>query len=188
MGRKKVALEKNSDAWNRILDLQKKSADEGVQARAVVDDAHDPGSPLHEFFNWNNAEVADEMRLHQARALLRQVTVTMTTTQYPDQEVTLIGGVSDLPNMKYQVGYRDPRTLGHLGQLRSIRDDVSKACGFLERIISHMQGFDMPKPRVSTFEGVYAILRTELAEYQNEITAIEQAAMIQTEAMLEAAD
>lgn len=42
---------------------------------AVVEEASDPGSPLHEAFEWDNAAAAYQYRLWQARELILNVAV-----------------------------------------------------------------------------------------------------------------
>jgi len=56
---------------------------------AVVEDASDPDSPLHLYFEWNDTNAARQWRLEQARALIRSVQVvfrnskeTLTTVAY----------------------------------------------------------------------------------------------------------
>lgn len=39
----------------------------------VVDDARNPNSPLHSFFEWDDSAAAEQHRLHQARGLIRSV-------------------------------------------------------------------------------------------------------------------
>jgi hypothetical protein len=46
---------------------------------AVVADARDPESPLHEQFEWNDEKAAGQHRLAQARALIRSVEVIFKT-------------------------------------------------------------------------------------------------------------
>jgi hypothetical protein len=48
------------------------TADEVVQA------ARDPGSPLHSYFTWDDAEAAHARRIDEARALIRSVRVIVT--------------------------------------------------------------------------------------------------------------
>lgn len=53
-----------------------------LNARLVVDEAEDPKSPLHEFFEWNHKKAADQYRLEQGRHLIRHVVVFIDTPQY----------------------------------------------------------------------------------------------------------
>lgn len=44
-----------------------------ITPRDVVEDARDPGSPLHPLITWDDAVAAEEHRLAQARRILRSV-------------------------------------------------------------------------------------------------------------------
>lgn len=39
----------------------------------ILDDARNPNSPLHSFFEWSDTAAAQQYRLHQARGLIRSV-------------------------------------------------------------------------------------------------------------------
>jgi hypothetical protein len=49
-----------------------------VTPRNIVDDARDPKSPLHRFFEWDNTAAAEAYRLSQAGDLMRRVQVYVT--------------------------------------------------------------------------------------------------------------
>ena len=49
----------------------------GITRQLLVIEAQKGGSPLHNFFEWNNDEVADEHRLEQAGKILRYLVVTI---------------------------------------------------------------------------------------------------------------
>lgn len=51
-----------------------------VTPEHVVDAARDPRSPLHEYFEWDDAEAAEAYRREQARALLRSWKVRIVTS------------------------------------------------------------------------------------------------------------
>jgi len=42
-----------------------------LRPEAVLEDARNPNSPLHDYFTWDDKEAADQLRLLQARALIR---------------------------------------------------------------------------------------------------------------------
>ncbi len=55
-----------------------------VTPKLIVEDARDPKSPLHNFFDWDDSSAAEKYRLHQAGDLIRRVQVYVTkdgTTQ-----------------------------------------------------------------------------------------------------------
>ena len=49
-----------------------------ISERAIVDTARSDNSPLHRFFDWNDASAADRFRLHQAGMMLRSIRVRFT--------------------------------------------------------------------------------------------------------------
>lgn len=46
-----------------------------LKAEFVVEDARSGNSPLHRFFEWNDAKAAEQHRLHQARHLITHIHV-----------------------------------------------------------------------------------------------------------------
>lgn len=49
----------------------------------VVEDAKDPSSPLHGFFEWSNTKAAHQYRLQQARGLIRSVVAVYVSETEP---------------------------------------------------------------------------------------------------------
>lgn len=49
--------------------------------KQVVDDAREPGSPLHELFEWDAAKGHEIYLLNQARAVIRSVKVTVLRSE-----------------------------------------------------------------------------------------------------------
>lgn len=45
----------------------------------VVESARDPESPIHDYFDWDDASAAEKYRIEQARGLIRQCRVEVTT-------------------------------------------------------------------------------------------------------------
>ena len=52
----------------------------------VVDEASDPASPLHSYFEWDDSEAAARFRLIQAAGLIRSVKVRVTRTKGSEDE------------------------------------------------------------------------------------------------------
>lgn len=66
----------NAEALDRLQSLEH---DGRLRPDDVVADAADPGSPLHGYFEWDDAAAAERHRLHQARGLIQAVRVVWTT-------------------------------------------------------------------------------------------------------------
>ena len=60
---------------NRLLILAKEGR---LEADAVVRDAEDEDSPLHEVFEWDDKVAAHAYRVEQARSLIRTITIDVT--------------------------------------------------------------------------------------------------------------
>lgn len=63
-----------------MAELQRMSKARGgkISPEELVEAARDPGSPLHDFFEWDDAEAAERYRLVQARTLLRMCRLEVT--------------------------------------------------------------------------------------------------------------
>ena len=67
-----ITDESVTEALERIA---KDDTDGLVQPAAVVDQARDPKSPLHRYFEWDDNEAAEQYRLYQARNLIARVKI-----------------------------------------------------------------------------------------------------------------
>lgn len=71
-----------------VQELARIHAENGgvLRPRDIVEEARPAGSPLHEYFEWDDGEAAEKWRLHQARNLVR-VIVEMLPYNAPRYEV-----------------------------------------------------------------------------------------------------
>lgn len=58
-----------------------------LNPRTVVDDARNPDSPLHSYFDWNNDHAAEQWRLFQAGVLVRRIKVFIVKPEQADQRI-----------------------------------------------------------------------------------------------------
>lgn len=101
----------------------------------VVMDARDESSPLHAFFTWDDTEAAHQFRLDQARTLIRNVKVEVTTTTNRVAAPYYIRDPRVLPS---QQGY------GSVAEIRdesnvaadALRYEFDRVIGSLERAVS----------------------------------------------------
>lgn len=89
---------------------------EAVRARhgrltpdVVLDDAREPGHPLHSRFEWNDSVAAERYRREQAHELIRSVRVTYRPSDGPAREVRRFLPVPR-PNSR-QPDYQDVDTI-----------------------------------------------------------------------------
>lgn len=97
----------------------------------VVEHAQRQDSPLHEFFEWDDALAAQAHRLQQARSLIRSVRVEVTVEEHilsvpryvhdPDRDDT--GGYIETLSIK------DDRQIA----MRVLTQEVARAIGCLQR-------------------------------------------------------
>lgn len=69
------------DVADRLEQLEQENGD--IKPADVVNDARDPTSPLHDFFEWDDTAAADQYRLSQARLLIRRVKIQVTIQNIP---------------------------------------------------------------------------------------------------------
>lgn len=65
------------------IDLLRKECKGELTPGDVVDDARNPNSPLHSFFEWDDSEAAEQFRLSQARGLIRAVVAVYVSEDKP---------------------------------------------------------------------------------------------------------
>lgn len=65
------------------LDLLRQQFKGELTPKDVVDDARNPNSPLHSFFEWNDGDAAEQYRLQQARGLIRSVVAIYIREEEP---------------------------------------------------------------------------------------------------------
>lgn len=118
-----------AEQMNRLAALEKAGR---LTAESLVDDARNPGSPLHELFEWDNERAAHEYRIEQARGIIRTVeyrferrTITYVVPRY----------VPDPATAANQPGYVAIDTLAKDRALavKAVRDEVVRALGYIRR-------------------------------------------------------
>lgn len=65
------------------IELLRKQQHGELTPKDVLDDARNPNSPLHSFFEWDDGEAAEQYRLQQARGLIRSVVAIYTREDAP---------------------------------------------------------------------------------------------------------
>ena len=81
----------------RIYDLVEER-DGIILAEDVLKDARDDGSPLHDFFEWDDSEAAEHWRLNQARYLLRSIHVVLKNDEGEEEQTRFTYNVTDTPD------------------------------------------------------------------------------------------
>ncbi|MCA0425033.1 MAG: hypothetical protein LCH61_17250 [Proteobacteria bacterium] len=73
----------NPNAVGEHLELLRKREHGELTPEDVVADARNPNSPLHQFFEWDDSEAAQQHRLGQARGLIRAVVAIYVSEDKP---------------------------------------------------------------------------------------------------------
>ena len=77
----KIGIYKNlsaADAYAELMNIREKNGGE-LTPEAVVEASKDEGSVLHSVFEWNDELAAFKWRVEQARMLIKNISVTITT-------------------------------------------------------------------------------------------------------------
>lgn len=77
----------DANAVGAHLELLRQQCKGELTPRDVLDDAKNPNSPLHSFFEWSDSEAAEQYRLSQARGLIRAVVAIYTQPDQPAQRI-----------------------------------------------------------------------------------------------------
>lgn len=74
---------KDPNSVGQHIDFLRQQQKGELEPVNVVDDARNPNSPLHSFFEWDDGAAAEAHRLHQARGLIRSVVAIYTHEDKP---------------------------------------------------------------------------------------------------------
>lgn len=69
---------KDANAVGQHLEMLRQQFKGEITPDDVLEDAKNPNSPLHSFFEWSDTEAARQYRLQQARGLIRAVVAVYT--------------------------------------------------------------------------------------------------------------
>lgn len=79
-----ILTDDQAETYGRHLS-QLKTENGGLRPEDVVEDARDPESPMHSWFEWDDTEAAEKYRCTQAYYLFRNINVVLTVNE---EEVT----------------------------------------------------------------------------------------------------
>lgn len=100
----------DTEVIERIKQLENENGE--LTTEVVIEDAKDENSPLHNYFQWDDAKAAHEWRKEQARRLIREVRLVIHETK---------------TNVKQVAYVRNPdNDSGYVSTVR-LRDDKNKA-------------------------------------------------------------
>ena len=110
----------NKQVIDTIVTIEKTK---GLTAQALVEEAEQRDSPIHDFFEWDNSKAGEEWRLQQARALINEVKVIIDQKEFFAFENVSVG-----ENDEKQRVYK---SIEEIGSNETLRKQVIKSA--LER-------------------------------------------------------
>lgn len=99
---------------------------------AVVDDARDPRSPLHDQFEWDDAKAAHQYRLEQARELIRTVKCQVTVLETVIAAPHYVRDPTAAPEEQGYVAITQVRSERELAR-RVVHDELGRIIAAIER-------------------------------------------------------
>lgn len=115
--------------------------------RDIVDDAKNPNSPLHSFFEWVDSAAADQHRLAQARGLIRAVVAIYREPDQPQREVRAF------------VHVPEPGTPHYRGTAQAMSQKKTRDL-VLQRAWREFQGWRRKYQELSEFAALFAVADT----------------------------
>jgi len=114
-----------------LLVLRQLAAKGDLTPERVVEHACEATSPLHEFFEWDDALAAQAHRLQQARSLIRSVRVEVTV----ESHVLSVPRYVHDPDRNKDGGYIETLSIANDRDLaaRVLRQEFARAIGCLQR-------------------------------------------------------
>lgn len=113
--------------------------------QTVVEHARNPESPLHDCFEWDDSEAAEQFRLWQARSLIR-----VCVTVEPQTQQTIRTYVSVMPQRKESGG-------GYLSTIEAMSDPVQRAL-VLETALRELTAFEKKYQQLQELAPVFAAM------------------------------
>lgn len=138
-----------NEVAERLTQLEQENGN--LREEDVVEDARDPASPLHDFFEWDDSVAAQQYRLSQARLVIRRVKIQVTVHEVPMDVVRYV---------------RDPDESGQYANIVRVRSDVDRS---RRAVIDEMNRVAKAAKRART---IAAVLGT--VEQIDEIIALAQ--------------
>lgn len=119
------------EAIKRLEEIERR--DDTLRPSAIVAEAQDPESPLHEYFEWDDRKAAADWRLNQARELIRKVrlvitteTITFNAPAYVRNPANSPGESGYIPVVKLRKN-EDASRLAIIAEFTRVRDALSRA-------------------------------------------------------------
>ena len=133
-----------------------------LSTSVVLAEAESPGSPLHEFFEWNDTVAGEAYRLDQARALIRQVKFEVVVEAVTVRSVRYVSEPNDDTSMyvsQPRIRSREHASSVMAAELARLLGNVDRTLG-----IARIQAAILPDDIAGTLEAVRQSVSDMLAE------------------------
>lgn len=127
------------------LELLRQQCKGELTPKDVVDDARNPNSPLHSFFEWDDGAAAEQYRLSQARGLIRAVVAIYTQPDEPAVRTKMFVHIPEAGTPHY-------REASHALSRKATRDLV------LQRAWRELQQWRQRYKDLTEFAGVIKVI------------------------------
>lgn len=126
-----------------------------LSARDVIDAARDPGSPLHDEFEWDDDVAAENYRLAQAGMLIRRVKLTIIKAHPKTKKVTVEVTRQFQANPPPAAGKERERGFD---TVESMLSDPTKRAALLAMVLKEMQSYRRRYAQLSELADVWAAI------------------------------
>src|SRR5262245_52237385 len=116
----------------QVAHLRSLEIDGRITPEAVVNDASNPDSPLHELFEWDTAKAAHKHWMDRARTLIRSVEVVMRNERITVSTVAYVHDPSLPPKQQGYIAIERLRTDEDLAR-EAIVTEFKRVAGALQR-------------------------------------------------------
>lgn len=151
------------EARGALEKMEKKHG--GLLPAAVVEEARDEASPLHQYFTWDKDEAHAELLIIQARTLIRSVKIEVTVHERVLSSPRYVKNPSQGQNQ----GYVSVLSIKKDGQraIEVFRDEVRRSLSMLRRAekVAVSLGLDGDlEDTIKRLEGILSVLEAPVEE------------------------
>lgn len=134
-------------------------ADGRVNPHAVVEEASDPASVLHQYFEWDDNEAGARYRLAQAEGLIRRVKLTIMRRD-PESKTVAVTSTRAFQNRTSQ--RKDAN--GGYESIEDIMADSSKRNELLAQVLKEMQSYRKRYAELRELSSIWAAIDDALVD------------------------
>ena len=162
---------KNEDLFSEIERIRSQDPEGKVRPNAVVDEARDPSSPLHDRFEWDDTLGGEQYRLIQARRLIRAAVTLLPSTNKPCRAYVSLTSDRSSPE--------EDEELGSTGSYRLTADVLGSdqlQRLLLQDALDELKSLEVKYRQLQELAGVFAAYKAAAAKVKTKATRKKKAA------------